>query len=252
MRLVISDAHGRLRASIERVMLGAAWQRCRVHFMRNLLARVPKGSQEMVAAAIRTVFAQPDGAAVADHLDSIADKLGRQFPVVEEMLREAATGICAFAAFPTAHWKKVWSTHPLERVNKDIKRRTNVVGIFPNEAGVLRLVGSILPLREVAALGCCSRRASHRLEVHDEWQVGSQDQGAARRLTGGRTDAEDHAGVLISHHSTCHGRRQPRGTSLHLPAPRWAVLLKNPPVNRRVWERGANRSISRDLATQSR
>ncbi len=153
VRLVISDAHEGLRSSIERVMLGAAWQRCRVHFMRNVLARVPRGSQEMVAAAIRTVFAQPDAAAVADQLNSIAAKLGRQFPVVEAMLRDAATDICAFAAFPTAHWKKVWSTNPLERVNKEIKRRTNVVGIFPNEAGVLRLAGSIL------------------LEVHDEWQI---------------------------------------------------------------------------------
>lgn len=153
VRLVISDAHEGLRTSIAAVMLGAAWQRCRVHFMRNVLARVPKGSAEMVAAAIRTIFAQPDAAAVADQLDSIAGKLGRQFPAVEAMLREAASDICAFAAFPTAHWKKIWSTNPLERVNKEIKRRTNVVGIFPNEAAVLRLAGSVL------------------LEVHDEWQV---------------------------------------------------------------------------------
>ena len=153
VRLVISDAHEGLRQAIERVMLGAAWQRCRVHFLRNVLAKVPKGSAEMVAAGIRTIFAQPDAAAVTDQLDSMAAKLGRQFPAVEAMLREAATDICAFAAFPQAHWKKVWSTNPLERVNKEIKRRTNVVGIFPNEAGVLRLAGSVL------------------LEVHDEWQV---------------------------------------------------------------------------------
>jgi len=153
VRLVISDAHEGLRQSIEAVMLGAAWQRCRVHFLRNIMAKVPKGSSEMVAAAIRTIFAQPDAAAVTDQLDSIAGKLGRQFPAVEAMLRDAATDICAFAAFPTAHWKKVWSTNPLERVNKEIKRRTNVVGIFPNEAAVLRLAGSVL------------------LEVHDEWQV---------------------------------------------------------------------------------
>src|SRR2546429_230549 len=92
-------------------------------------------------------------AAVGDQLDSIAAKLGRQFPAVEAMLREAAVDICAFTAFPQPHWKKLWSTNPLERVNKEIKRRTNVVGIFPNEAGVLRLAGSVL------------------LEVHDEWQV---------------------------------------------------------------------------------
>jgi putative transposase len=107
----------------------------------------------MVAAAVRTIFAQPDAAAVADQLDSIASKLGRQFPAVEVMLRDAAADITAFAGFPQAHWKKIWSTNPLERVNKEIKRRTNVVGIFPNEAGVLRLAGSVL------------------LEVHDEWQV---------------------------------------------------------------------------------
>jgi putative transposase len=111
VRLVISDAHQGLRTSIEAVMLGASWQRCRVHFMRNVLARVPKSSAEMVAAAIRTVFAQPDAAAVADQLDSIATKLGRQFPAVEAMLREAAPDICAFAAFPAAHWKKIWSTN---------------------------------------------------------------------------------------------------------------------------------------------
>jgi putative transposase len=153
VRLVISDAHEGLRQSIDKVMIGAAWQRCRVHFLRNVLAKVPKGSSEMVAAAIRTIFAQPDAAAVADQLDTIAEKLGRQFPAVETMLRDAAVDICAFASFPQAHWRKIWSTNPLERVNKEIKRRTNVVGIFPNEAGVLRLAGSVL------------------LEVHDEWQV---------------------------------------------------------------------------------
>jgi transposase-like protein len=153
VRLVISDAHQGLRAAIDTILLGAAWQRCRVHFLRNVLAKVPKGSAEMVAAAVRIIFAQPDAAAVADQLDSIAAKLGRQFPAVEAMLRDAAVDLCAFAAFPQAHWRKIWSTNPLERVNKEIKRRTNVVGIFPNEAGVLRLAGSVL------------------LEVHDEWQV---------------------------------------------------------------------------------
>jgi len=153
VRLVISDAHEGLRHSIDKVMLGAAWQRCRVHFLRNVLAKVPRGSAEMVAAAVRTIFAQPDAAAVTDQLDSIAAKLGRQFPAVEVMLRDAAPDLTAFAAFPQAHWRKIWSTNPLERVNKEIKRRTNVVGIFPNELGALRLAGSVL------------------IEVHDEWQV---------------------------------------------------------------------------------
>jgi putative transposase len=153
VRLVISDAHQGLRAAIDKVMLGAAWQRCRVHFLRNVLARVPRASAEMVAAAIRTIFVQPDAAAVAEQLDSIASKLGRQFPAVEAMLIDAKADITAFAAFPHAHWRKIWSTNPLERVNKEIKRRTNVVGIFPNEAAIARLAGSVL------------------LEVHDEWQI---------------------------------------------------------------------------------
>ncbi len=106
---------------------------CRVHAMRNILGKVPKANAEMVAAAIRTIFAQPDALAVAEQLDSIAAKLGRQFPAVEAMLRDAAPDLCAFAAFPQAHWKnaEIWSTNPLERVNKEIKRRTNVVGDLP-------------------------------------------------------------------------------------------------------------------------
>jgi transposase-like protein len=151
--LVVSDAHTGLKAAIGAVMLGAAWQRCRVHFMRNVLAAVPKGSQEMVAAAIRTIFAQPDAEHVRDQLDVIATMLGRQFPKVETMLRDAADDLTAFADFPTAHWKKLWSTNPLERVNKEIKRRTDVVGVFPNPTALLRLAGSVL------------------IEVHDEWQV---------------------------------------------------------------------------------
>jgi putative transposase len=153
VRLVISDAHQGLRQAIDKVMLGAAWQRCRVHFLRNVLARVPKGSAEMVAAAVRTIFAQPDAAAVHEQLHSIADKLGRQFPAVAEMLIDTEADLCAFAAFPHAHWRKIWSTNPLERVNKEIKRRSNVVGIFPNQAAVIRLTGAVL------------------LEVHDEWQI---------------------------------------------------------------------------------
>ena len=121
--------------------------------MRNVLAQVPKASQEMVAAAVRTIFAQPDAEHVRDQLDVIATMLGRQFPKVETMLREAADDVTAFADFPPAHWKKIWSTNPLERVNKEIKRRTDVVGVFPNPAALLRLAGAVL------------------IETHDEWQV---------------------------------------------------------------------------------
>jgi putative transposase len=176
VRLVISDAHEGLRQSIEKVMLGAAWQRCRVHFLRNVLAKVPKASGEMVAAAIRTIFAQPDAAAVVDQLDQIAAKLGRQFPAVEAMLRDAQVDICAFARFPHAHWRKIWSTNPLERVNKEIKRRTNVVGIFPNEAAVLRLAGAVL------------------LELHDEWAVTDRrylSEGSMAKLYATDNDVDD-------------------------------------------------------------
>ncbi len=153
VQLVISDAHEGLKAAIAGVFVGSAWQRCRVHFMRNVLARVPRGSAEMVAAAVRTIFAQPDAAAVAEQLETIADKLGRQFPAVASMLRDAAPDILAFAAFPESHWRKIWSTNPLERVNVEIKRRADVVGIFANENSVLRLSGAVL------------------LEIHDEWAV---------------------------------------------------------------------------------
>jgi transposase-like protein len=153
VRLVISDAHQGLKAAIAAVFIGAAWQRCRVHFLRNVLARIPKGRAEMVLALIRTIWAQPDPVAVRDQLDAVADKLGAGFPVVAAMLREAREDVTAFAAFPFAHWKKIWSTNPLERVNKEIKRRSDVVGIFPNEAAVLRLAGAVL------------------LEVHDEWAI---------------------------------------------------------------------------------
>ena len=153
VQLVISDAHTGLKAAVESILLGASWQRCRVHFGRNLLAAVPKGHGDMVAAAARTIFAQPDAGSVRGQLDIIAGMLGRQFPKVEAMLRDAADDITAFADFPVAHWKKIWSTNPLERVNKEIKRRTDVVGVFPNPASLLRLAGAVLG------------------EIHDEWQV---------------------------------------------------------------------------------
>ena len=152
-QLVISDAHTGLKAAIGSILLGASWQRCRIHFGRNLLAVVPAGHADMLAAAVRTIFAQPDAASVRRQLQVIAGMLGRQFPKVETMLREAADDITAFADFPTAHWKKIWSTNPLERVNREIKRRTDVVGVFPNPAALLRLAGAVLG------------------EIHDEWQV---------------------------------------------------------------------------------
>ena len=156
VRLVISDAHEGLKGAIAAILLGSAWQRCRVHFLRNVLARIPKGSAEMVLAAIRTVFAQPDAASAREQLDEIVEKLTPRFPVAAQMLSAAREDLLAYTIFPVAHWRKIWSTNPLERVNKEVKRRTDVVGIFPNEAAVMRLAGAVL------------------LEIHDEWQVASR------------------------------------------------------------------------------
>ena len=153
VQLVISDHHLGLKAAIASVFIGAAWQRCRVHFMRNVLGRVPRASAEMVAAAVRTVFAQPDAAHVRSQLDEVTRMLAGQFPKVATMLGEAAEDLLAFTGFPQAHWRKLWSTNPLERLNGEIKRRTNVVGIFPNDASVARLVTAVV------------------VEAHDEWAV---------------------------------------------------------------------------------
>jgi putative transposase len=153
VQLVTSDAHTGLKAAVGSILLGASWQRCRHHFARNLVAMVPKGHADMVAAAARTIFAQPDAAAVRGQPGVIAGMPGRQFPKVEAMLRDAADDLTAFAAFPAEHWKKVWSTNGLERANKEIKRRTDVVGVFPNPPALLRLAGAVLA------------------EIHDEWQV---------------------------------------------------------------------------------
>jgi putative transposase len=152
VKLVISDAHLGLREAISSVMLGASWQRCRVHLARNVLAKVPKGSADMVAAAMRTIYAQPDATHVQGQFDEIVAMLSRQFPDAATILHDARDDVLAFAAFPEAHWRKIWSTNPLERVNGEIKRRTRVVGIFPNDAAVLRLVSAVVA------------------ETHDEWQ----------------------------------------------------------------------------------
>ena len=162
---MISDHHLGLKTAIESVFVGAAWQRCRVHFMRNVLGRVPKASVEMVAAAIRTIFAQPDAGHVRSQLAEVTSMLAPKFADVAAMLDDAAEDLLAFAAFPQAHWRKIWSTNPLERLNSEIKRRTNVVGIFPNDASVARLVTAVVvethdeaPVAWWARISWCQRR----------------------------------------------------------------------------------------------
>ena len=156
VNLVISDAHSGLKNAIGTVFQGASWQRCRVHFMRNVLSVVPKGSQDMVGSIIRTIFAQPDKDHIHSQFSEVTRMLGRSHPKVASMLEDAQHDLLAFASFPQRHWRQVWSTNPLERVNKEIKRRTDVVGVFPNPAALLRLAGAVL------------------VEQHDEWEAGDR------------------------------------------------------------------------------
>lgn len=153
VRLVISDAHEGLRAAIRKNLQGSSWQRCRVHYVRNLLAPVPKAHQEMVAAAFRSIFALTTPADVAARWDEVAVMLTERFPKAAALMHGAKTDVLAFSAFPKAHWRQIWSNNPLERLNKEIRRRTAVVGIFPNDPAVIRLVGAVLS------------------DQHDEWAI---------------------------------------------------------------------------------
>ncbi len=154
VKLAISDAHEGLRAAIETVLVGSAWQRCRVHVMRNILSQVPKSSQMMVSAIVRTIFAQPTQAAAKQQLSLVVRQLEERFPKAMEVLKQAEEDVLAYMAFPREHWKQICSTNPLERLNREIRRRIEVVGIFPNRDAVIRLAGAILQ------------------EQHEEWMVG--------------------------------------------------------------------------------
>jgi len=156
VKLVISDQHSGLIKALRRCSQGVAHQRCRVHFARNLLAHVPKAQADYVAAAFRTIFAQTKPADVHAAWDKTRDEFAARFPKLGPLMDEAKAEVLAFTGFPRAHWRKIWSTNPLERINKEIKRRSRVVGIFPNNAAVIRLVGAVL------------------LDMHDEWIAGDR------------------------------------------------------------------------------
>ena len=156
VRLVISDAHEGLvgtSGAIGAVLPGASWQRCRTHFMRNVLAKVPKAAQPFVGTLVRSIFAQPDKEQVALQLVRVIDQLAERFGEAAELLEQAGPDITAFSSLPTEHWRQIWSNNPQERLNREIRRRTDVVGIFPNRGAVVRLVGAVLA------------------EQHDEWAV---------------------------------------------------------------------------------
>ena len=151
--LVVSDAHEGLKNAIAATLSGATWQRCRTHAMKNLLTQVPKSAQAMVAPLVRTVFAQSDATQVTAQFTRVVDQLESQFPAAASFLVDAEPDPLAFSTFPTEHWKQIWSNNPQERLNKELRRRTDVVGIFPNRAALIRLCGAVLA------------------EQHDEWGV---------------------------------------------------------------------------------
>jgi len=168
VRLVISDDHQGLVEAIGAVLPGGSWQRCRTHFIRNLLTRVPKSAQGVVATLVRSIFAQPSAEEVQAQLLRVIEQLERLFPAAAELLATAGPDITAFASLPTEHWRQIWSNNPQERLNREIRRRTDVVGIFPNRSAIVRLVGAVLS------------------EQHDEWAVArrymSQESLAKARL----------------------------------------------------------------------
>ena len=152
VKLVISDAHEGLKQAIAKV-IGATWQRCRVHWVRNALAHVPKGQHTVVAAAIRQAFLQPDRESASQTWRHVADQLRARWPKLGTLMDESETDVLAYMTFPAPHRTKLHSVNPLERLNKEVKRRSDVVGIFPNEGSIIRLIGAVL------------------LEQNDEWQL---------------------------------------------------------------------------------
>jgi transposase-like protein len=166
VRLVISDAHAGLKASIRKCFAGSTWQRCRVHYARNLLATVPKSHAEFVAAAFRSIFALSDRTEIEHRWDEVTATLAERFPKAAESMTDARTDVLAFATFPQSHWRKIWSNNPLERLNKEVKRRSNVVGIFPNDRAAIRLIGAVLA------------------DQHDEWAIARRylSEGSMARL----------------------------------------------------------------------
>ena len=154
VELVISDGHEGLKAAVAAVLTGAAWQRCRVHVMRNVLSYVPRGDKSLVSAALRTIFSQPTEEAAKQQLIEVVLAMTSRWPKAAKVLEVSEGDVLTYMTFPAEHWTRIYSTNPVERVIAEIKRRTNVVGIFPDQDAVTRLVGSVL------------------IEVSDEWQVG--------------------------------------------------------------------------------
>lgn len=153
-QLVISDAHEGLKQAIQQVLAGASWQRCRVHFMRNVLALVPHGEKALVSALLRTIFTQPSRMEAEAQWQQVYAYMLKRWPQAAAVMEDARDDVLAYMLFPAEHWTRLYSTNPLERLNKEVKRRTNVVGVFPDPAAAIRLAGAVLQ------------------EIDDEWQAG--------------------------------------------------------------------------------
>lgn len=173
VKLVTSDAHSGLKAAIAAELPGCSWQRCRTHFMRNLLNKVPKRAQGLVGTLVRSIFAQPTSKEVWAQHERVVAELGHRFPAAAEMLGDAAEDVLAFTAFPQSVWRQIWSNNPQERLNREIRRRTNVVGIFPNREAIIRLIGAVLG------------------EYNDEWMVSRRYMSVGVLQKAQQTDTED-------------------------------------------------------------
>ena len=179
VKLVVSDDHKGLKAAVAAELPGSCWQRCRTHFMRNLLSRVSKSAQDLVASLVRSIFAQPSADEVWAQHGRVVEQLEGRFPQAAELLAQAADDILAFTAFPKAMWRQIWSNNPQERLNREIRRRTDVVGIFPNRAAIVRLVGAVLA------------------EQNDEWAIARRYMSlqALERAQKGQSQEKENKGV---------------------------------------------------------
>jgi putative transposase len=176
VRLVVSDSHEGLKTAIAKVLSDTQWQRCRVHFMRNLLSSLPRAAQETVAAFVRTIFYQPDHATALAHLKQVAGMLRPRFPDAADLLEDAAEDVLAHMHFPPEHRRRLHSTNTVERLHLEIKRRTRVIGIFPNRQSLMRMVGTLLQ------------------EQDDEWQVAERRYFSAESMR--KIDAELEGGEV--------------------------------------------------------
>ncbi len=182
VQLVISDAHEGLKSAISQVFSGASWQRCRVHFMRNLLAKIPHRDKAAVADAVRLIFDQPSLQSAQGQLRRLVEKLDKVYPDAAKLLDEAEQDILAYKSFPKEHWRRIHSTNMLERLNKEVKRRTKVVGVFPDRPAVIRLAGSVL------------------IEIDDDWRAAPRQyfsQKSMQPVTNPELSNEDHATLFL-------------------------------------------------------